>query len=70
MNNQHNISLSTLVKATAALKLAKDTPVNVGLCISVWTAVMTAHRELQHCVDKMIDAHPVTILNTKESETV
>lgn len=43
-----------LVRATAALKAAKDAPVGTDLPVSTWTAVMHSHGELRTHLEKAL----------------
>lgn len=57
----HTIPVTVLLRAAAALKAAKDLPVQTTMPISTWTDVMRAYCELHGHLDLLLAGQAVPI---------
>jgi hypothetical protein len=58
------VPLTVLIRAAAALKLAKDAPICGGLTAKTWEEVLHSHSELNYHLERLLANQAVAITTT------
>ena len=61
MSTTHTIPLAVIVRAAAALKAAKHSPVGLPLATTAWAEVNRSYSELDHHLEKLFAGQEVEL---------
>ncbi len=61
MSTPHAIPFAVLLRATAALRAAKDAPTGTHLSVSTWAEVMRSHNEMRYHLERLLESQEAPV---------